>query len=240
MERENQNRKDEQQGELNQHLNDTASVEVVSTDISAILSKATAYERAVGRIKDLIVKLHKERKGDLEDESFEIVSTYLHVALNHCVGECDRAWQKVYANPDFGYGNYEKLNNAVMLQAALDYEKDICSGNTSSKRDMEDIERFAESGDSHTYSDIDFTNVLKRIRDVAPEFQRIVRTKGAEIISDTLRLKRKKDYGFAEAKNRCPLCGGGLYHYGKPNGNVYRIKCSGCNMEGWYYAKESY
>lgn len=240
MEHDNQNRKDEQQGKLNQYSNDTAPVEEMSTDISAVVSKATAYERALGILKDAIARVNHDRKEDSDDECYEIVMSYLNLCMAHCARECDALWQMIYRNAEFGDGNLEKLNSAVMLQAVHDYENALCKGGKTAKDTIEEIERFASTGTSHHYSAVDFGTILQRIKDTAPEFHKMVREHGAEIIADTLWLKRKKDYNFENAKYHCPLCGGGMYHYGKKIGNTYRIRCTGCSLEGWYHAKESY
>jgi len=222
--------------------NNTPEEQMLSTENPAgeRVAKATAYERAVNRIKGLINQMNREHRENEDDDSFEIVLYYLNVALPHCTAECDKAWREVYDKAEFGIGNLEKLNNAVMLQAAQDYETALCVDSEMQRGVAGDIERFAISGDSHQFSGVDFVTVLHRIREVVPEFQRIAREKGNEIVADTVWLKRKKDYKMENARHRCPLCGGGLYASGKPVGNTYKIKCSNCSLEGWYHAKENY
>lgn len=231
-----------QTAERNPQINDTSGWQDMSTENSSSerLSRATAYERAIGRINGLIIQMNREHKEALDDDSFEIVLSYLNLALPHCTAECDRAWKEVYENAEYTDSNLEKLNNAVMLQAAQDYETALCVDSPAQRETAKDIERFAKSGASHQFSGVDFVTVLSRIKGVVPEFQKFVREKGSDIVAETEWIKRKRRMTFQDSKYRCPLCGGGLYSSGRPAGNTYRIRCTGCSLEGWYHAKKSY
>lgn len=207
------------------------------------LDNALIYERAVDRINDLIVLNNKARKkeearalktGEEPDKSFGIVGYFLSNAKAEAKKVCDTYWKSVEKTAAFDQQNVENLCNAVVKLAALDYEQAICRGGESGNTTMREIERFSKNGDSDTFSAVDFDSVIARIQKGYVKFNEIVKTKGPDIIAETRRMRSKGNDEFTSASIKCPVCGRGLFHYGEPHGRTYHIKCSGCNMEGWY------
>lgn len=244
----------EKQNRKNEHaspcFDSTADPAEVSTESSEALAYATTLERVCNRLRGLITQVGMEQKkhkkeafktGERVDDSYEILLAYLTVALGHCGAMCDGAWEKVEGEISPSSEGLERLGNAVILQAVYDYEAALSRGSKFDHDTMKDIERFADSKDAEFFSGVNFAETLSRIKHIYPQFQKMVREYGAYIIADTMWIRRHTSNGamvFKNAKYKCPLCGGGLYAYEKKVGGVQRIRCSGCNLEGWYRVKE--
>lgn len=120
----------------------------------------------------------------------------------------------------------ENLCNAVIQTAAQDYETSLCGGGHDGERTR--IEKFAEDG-ADSYTTIDFEGVLARIRAARPQFAKTAREHASEIIAET-NANRENDGDNRKNTYKCPLCGGGLYAYGKSSGGIQQIRCTGCNL----------
>ena len=210
--------------------------EDMSNYVSGLISEATVFNRAYVHLKNALAQLNAKRRKSV-DRSYNIACEYLNVAMELCDRAGDEAWSEVYKHSKPTDDSVERLCRAVMVQAAQDYEKDLCMGGKADLQDAEDIERFAASGDSHFYSSVDFVAILRRIKDTIPIYNKFINEHGAEIVEDTNWLRHHRKLTHEDAKFKCPLCGGGLYYSGRPIDGTYLIKCSGCNMEGWYHAK---
>jgi len=126
---------------------------------------------------------------------------------------------------------WERLANAILHRASLDYEGAISKGD---KKMKSDVERFARDS-AHLYSRVDFEAVLWRIREKYEDFKKIAHREKYNIIETTERIRResKKKFDYVNEElnpYRCPCCGGGLYAQTRLKSNTVLIKCSGCSL----------
>lgn len=215
----------------------------VNLPVDEVLKQAMAYERAYNLIHTLTIEARGIRKSAAkrgeQDHAHGIAIKALEDALNRLESVTNDVWKKVeeLAVPDDKH--IIDLFNAVVINAALDYESALSRGGAAGEKEQREIERFAESETSYRYSGTDFSSVLARIRRCHKQFEQMVQDKGEDIIEDTakhrkINSQKKGNTRFDKATYRCPLCGGGIYHFGTPINNVYNIRCSSCNLEGWY------
>lgn len=229
------------------------SIERTKSPATILTESATTLERSCTLLCDLLREVQRRRrkadkeareKGEPVDSSSGLVESYLSLCIGHCVKQCDKVWERVEKAIDPSDNGIERLNQAVMLQAVYDYETALSRDSDEDFDVVCEIEEFARSGDYHSFSGVDFAAVLSRIREAVPRFKELVAEHGAEIIENTRWIRRHRDthnmVNYQGAKYRCPLCGYGLYHYGKPTGGLYNIRCSGCNLEGWFRNEETY
>ena len=199
------------------------------------VSESLVYERAQSTVSAMMNGLAKQRNenerearrsGTEPDKSFQLVIDVLSDAKKRFRKESKRLWKLAEKSSDIHEIGVENLCNAIIQRAALDYEAALSGhGNVEEKRR---IEAFAEDG-ADDYTSIDFQNVLDRIRVAQPVFSKTAKEHIEEIMSET---KNNKQHDGDNRKNtyRCPLCGGGLYAYGKPDGGIQQIRCTGCNL----------
>lgn len=212
--------------------------------VGKMVDEATMWERVCTMLKKLAEEVNREHRehlkgGSPDDPSFDATLAYLNESIAHATGCCNEAWSAVYSNAKVHRQSVRELADAVILQAVMDYEHGLCKGGRDGEHTVAEVEKFAKTS-ADNYAAINFASVLKRIKRVYPEFQKLVREHGADIVVDTKYIKRKKHPEYNTAKYRCPLCGGGVYEKGNPVGNVHKIICEGCYLEGWYIEKETY
>lgn len=193
-----------------------------------LLKKSLVYERAKVRIEEAAQRVAHARKAHLEeiaatgeafDESYDVAFQELTALKNRLGAKADEYWARMEACTEkFGPG-LERLANAVLANAAYDYEAALCGGFPDSKAEMHLIEKFAECG-AEVYTTLNFMDVLDRIRRVYfDEWLPKVREVTAE-----LRAEPERKY-----LHKCPLCGGGLY-YVHCKGQSDTVRCTTCGL----------
>lgn len=194
-----------------------------------LLKKSLVYERAKVRIEEAAQRVAHARKAHLEeiaatgeafDESYDVAFQEL-TALKHRLGaKADEYWARMEACTEkFGPG-LERLANAVLANAAYDYEAALCGGFPDSNAEMHLIEKFAEYG-AEVYTTLNFMDVLDRIKRVYfDEWLPKVREVTAE-----LRAEPERKY-----RHKCPLCGGGLYFSKNRVSKGGAVRCTTCGL----------
>lgn len=199
------------------------------------MDEALVYERAMSTASTIMSKLAQQRNenekeskrnGEEPDKSYQLLIDALAEAKKRFRKESNRLWKLAEKDAEVPEYSVENLCNAIMRKAAEDYEAALCGGGSDGERLR--IEKFAEIG-AEDYTSVDFVAVLGRIRDTQPMFARMAKEHAKEIVEET---KRNKKRNADNRKNtyRCPLCGGGLYAYGKCDHGVQQIRCTGCNL----------
>lgn len=123
----------------------------------------------------------------------------------------------------------QRIYIAVMQRAAMDYENALSKGHT---KEIEKIERFGKDSGERA------KEILSRIKSDAARFKEKAESEIDAILATTMDINgkhRSRDYYCNKSlnKNRCPLCGGGMYvkKIHKVNDKVqFKVMCTGCNL----------
>ena len=192
-----------------------------------LLRESMALERARSRIDALISQILSERKeaaaaaiqeGRSPDKALDHVVEGLRALRADIIQRADDTWEEMHRLRErFGPG-LQRLANAVIQNAAEDYEKALSGYFQDDAAEMRMIELFADHG-AEVYSEVDFGNVLARIKGVyqrsfIPLAQKVYR----ELLTESRPLYRYK----------CPLDGGGLYI--NRDGGRPKVACSTCDL----------
>lgn len=201
--------------------------------VDQYIIESMMYERAQSTasaiMNDLAAKRNENERyckqsGDVPDGSFQLVIDALSKAKKGYAKESNRLWKLAEKNAEIYEPGVENLCNAIIQKAAEDYESALCGGGSESEKLR--IEKFAEHG-ADSYTGLDFRDILSRIRDAKPKFSKVVQEHAQEIINET-NANRKNDGDNRNNKYRCPLCGSGLFAYGKKVAGMQQIRCTGC------------
>lgn len=195
-----------------------------------LLQEACKWERVLQKIDNMIFLMHRQKKleGKQSDPAFLETLNLLEELKAKAEETCDRCWKTAEENRVSLNAGVEDLVVAIYYQAVLDYERACIHGNKKTKRE---VERFASGSET-------MTTAVHRARDAANTMREIVRDHGEEIVRWTEAQRKSGIINIRSRKSpyRCPMCGNGLFHVGKPTKGVYRIKCPTCNMEGWWHS----
>lgn len=193
-----------------------------------LLKQSLIYERAKVRIEEAAQKVARDRKAHLTeiaetgedfDESYDLALSELRGIQIRLGARADELWAEMEATTEkFGPG-LERLANAVLENAAYDYEVALCDGFPDSAAEMRLIELFAERG-AEVYTTLDFGEVLGQIRRVYYEEWR----PKVEKLVPELHEEPKPRY-----RHKCPLCGGGLY-YVHCKSETDLVRCTTCGL----------
>lgn len=206
-----------------------------SEELKDMATESLVYERAFSRISRIAysfvhelnkAKTEAETTGVPMDESYQVVMDDLNALKKKYRARSDELWNTVDREADRDDNGFERLSNAILQNVAEDYETALCG--SRSVNEIKRIEDFAKNG-AEQFTELDFSKVLQRIRRMQPKFVDYAEKHGPEIHSWT-RESRKNDYPSNDRKNphRCPLCGGGMYTYGKVDRGTAVVKCTGC------------
>lgn len=201
-----------------------------------LIRKSMLYERAYGKVNEILKMLQEQRKVDRKyskmaheepDDSYDLVYDELAKVRFRFRNFSDDLWCGAERKGLFEKESVEELLSAVVLRAANDYEMAVSGG--KNEKEMQRIEQFAEE-DASGFTKIPFSEVLVKIRKAQPEFARIARDNAKEIIAETDANRRKRRADMSNNKYRCPLCGGGLYSQSKRGMTYHIICCTGCSL----------
>ena len=193
-----------------------------------LLKRSLVYERAKVRIAEAAQKMAQERtehiaeiskSGTPFDESFDVALSELRGLAHRLGAKSDELWSQMEESAEkFGPG-LERLANAVLQNAAYDYEAALCGGFVDSEAEIHLIEKFATCG-AELYTTLDFSEILGQIRGIyRDQWKPLV-----EKVIPELRKESKPRY-----LHKCPLCGGGLY-YVHCKGQSDMVRCTTCGL----------
>lgn len=202
----------------------------------ALIKESLLYERCVSRLSRISNRLAHERNsenkkalenGEAADLSFKVVIDALAELTKEYRKRSDKAWNEARKlTPRFEEG-YELLANAVLENAAMNYEAALC-GTVGAKNQKTMIEIFSRYG-AELYTDLDFEKVLQIIRKEHPKFVKKAHEHAAQIIRET-EERRKANKDLTKNSVKCPLCGYGMYSALHSGNGAYLIRCTGCNF----------
>lgn len=195
-----------------------------------LLEQALVYERAVSRVERYVTaenkalhidKIAAKAEGRDVDPSFVLAITAINKAkieLAKKSADLLRLAEKAAKTTE---EPFLELLTAVQAKAASDYELALCG--FLPEYEIHNIEAFASYGKL-------LPEILTQIKAAKPKFDKIVKEHFEDIVADTEEMhKRGRDVG-PWAKYRCPLCGGGLYKWGRLYYGLRQIRCTGCDF----------
>lgn len=202
-----------------------------------LVQESLIYERAYSRICRIIDDLQEEKNADIKtakengeetDGSFKVLLEMLTDLRKKLRDQSDELWIKAERSTDRYDSGYENLFNAIVVRAAQDYEEALCG--MTNERSIDMIEKFLPKR---------FTNPIRKAQ---PEFAKVVKEHGKEILDETKQkrreLKRHNRGDMRDNSIKCPLCGCGLYAWGSNQNGLQKIKCTGCSLFDFAYIKE--
>lgn len=208
--------------------------------VQEMVADSLLYERCDNRLKRFIDQLRKEKKeyerkleeGQDSDLSFDYLIREMEKLRFQYQKKSNDLWEEARKKRVESPEKVQDLFNAVVKQAACDYES-ACCGNFSDPETMKsEILVFAKT-EAKNYSNINFNHVLKKIDQAAPEFKKLVREHAKEIVEETNAKRKVRDFDFKANKYKCPLCGYGIFDTGSrfiKSDKTHCISCSGCGF----------
>lgn len=204
--------------------------------VNDYMQKSLVFERAWYMVNTVMRSIGAERKentkeaarnGELPDESYNIVLADLRRIKKEYRKKSEELWNKAKQISGVDDSVYDRLANAVIERAAIDYEIAISAGNAGR---MAELESFARSDYADDLTKCDVPAILQKIRYAWPGWKAYVTENAEDIAADTIELRRKRTSNIeAKFKYRCPFCGGGLNMYSRAVKNEgRRFVCSGC------------
>ncbi len=193
-----------------------------------LLQGSLAYERAKARIETVMQEINAEKRKhyldaalahETPDSSYDLALEELRYAKNRLGAKSDELWTRMEECTELFGPGLERLANAVLKKAALDYEAALCGAFFDNEAEMRLIEKFAAHG-SEAYTTLNFSDVLGQIRRIHKE--KFVPHCG-KIVKE-LRAEKTPKY-----RHSCDLCGGGLYYVRRKGGNDI-IRCTSCEL----------
>ena len=197
------------------------------------------FERASSECNDIILRLGRKRNraeetarmnGEAPPDFYDIVIEEVKQAKE----KFDNLANEYYAahkrsKPELDEDGCQNLLIAIVQSWAEDYEKALSS------RDDSSVDRLAYL---RTEADnLVHDTTIKRIERTHKEFVQTAHDKLFEIVEDTANAKKRpngqgynyNDFDGKHMRNRCPLCGGGMYAK-RMKSNLYLVRCSRCYL----------
>ena len=201
-----------------------------------LVNKSLEYERAYGKVSDLLLRVREQRNlddrcsrisGDDYDASWGILIKELERLKGKYRHYSDELWAGAEKKGAFQKDAIKDLLSAVVLRAANDYE--LAVSGEGNAEEMSRIEWFAQN-DATGFTGIFLPDVLKKIREAQPKFAQVARENIKEIVDESELNRKNRKADMSQNKHRCPLCGGGLFTQTR-RGSAYQVVCcSGCSL----------
>jgi hypothetical protein len=205
--------------------------------VEELMAESMVLERATTMLTAMMQDMARRRNQNeidaaagenAPDKAYDVVIDLLRDGRRKLRIKSNELWKEAERKSELHEPAVEALANAVIQKAAEDYECALCGKGFAAEKIR--IEKFAEEG-AEAYTKLDLDSVLARIRAAHPEFVKTARKNVEDIVADTKRIRDAHDDVRSKAKHRCPLCGGGLFAYGKnKNKNIVVIRCTGCEF----------
>ena len=202
--------------------------------VQELIKESMTLERAVSLCSALANEAAKrrneankgKRRPEDKDESFDLVINVINEAKDRFKADSNRLWKQAEERCRLDDEGVENLLNGVIQRAALDYE--LALSNRGFPDSIREIENFF-LGDADVFTKADVSQVPKRIRMARQRFVEIAHDHINEIIEET-KVNRAARRDMLDNTYRCPLCGGGMYEWGKAYNGRHQIRCTGCNL----------
>lgn len=197
------------------------------------------FERASSECNDIIIRLGNKRnraeetarmKGEAPPDFYDLVIG----AVKQAKAKFDNLSKEYYdahkrLKTELDEGGCQNLLVAIVQSWAADYEKALSS------RDENKADRLAYLRTEADNLVRDTT--VKRIERTHKEFVQTAHDRLFEIVEDSAKaLKRTDGRGYdhndfdgKHMRNRCPLCGGGMYAK-RMKSDLYLVRCSRCYL----------
>lgn len=201
--------------------------------------ESMTFERTSSECNDIILRLGRKRNraeeaarmnGEAPPDFYDLVIAEVKQAK----AKFDSLAKEYYIahkrlKPELDEGGCQNLLIAIVQSWAEDYEKALSS------RDDSNVDRLAYL---RTEADnLVHDTTIKRIERTHKEFVKTAHDKLAEIVEDSAKAKKRidgngcvrNDFDGDHMRNRCPLCGGGMYAK-HTKSDLYLVKCSRCYL----------
>lgn len=201
-------------------------------ETKTLMAESLVFERAYSRVCRILNDVLEDKvrdaamskeTGEPVDASYKLLADALGDVRDRFRNESDRLWRLADESTVKYERGYEDLFNAIVLRAAQDYEAKLCGCEDEANRKLLQM---------NPPECMLSQKLMRRIREGHKKFERVIKERGKDIVEETL-AARKEKRDLADNSVRCPLCGGGLYAFGKERGGVQQIKCTGCSLFGW-------
>lgn len=194
------------------------------------------YERASSECTNLMIKLRdkrnaaedRARKNENEpDPSFyTLVIDELKQIKRNFDSAANQYWElHKLEKPEFDEDGINNLLVAVVSSWAADYEHAL------SERDKAKESKLKDEAQYYVRD-----SIVSRIERTHKEFVERAHKHIAEIVEDSAKeVERARKYHFGcdhnsgRMRNRCPLCGGGMYAK-RTKTDLFLVKCAGCYL----------
>ena len=198
--------------------------------------ESMTFERASSECNDIILRLSRKRNraeetarmnGEAPPDFYDLVIAEVKQAkakFDSLAKEYHDAHKRL--KPELDEGGCQNLLIAIVRSWAEDYEKALSS------RDNNKIDYLRTEADNLVRD-----TTVKRIERTHKEFVQTAHDRLFEIVEDSAKaLKRTDGKGYdhndfdgKHMRNRCPLCGGGMYAK-RMKSDLYLIRCSRCYL----------
>ena len=198
--------------------------------------ESMTFERASSECNDIILRLSRKRNraeetarmnGEAPPDFYDLVIAEVKQAkakFDSLAKEYHDAHKRL--KPELDEGGCQNLLIAIVRSWAEDYEKALSS------RDNNKIDYLRTEADNLVRD-----TTVKRIERTHKEFVQTAHDRLFEIVEDSAKaLKRTDDRGYdhndfdgKHMRNRCPLCGGGMYAK-RIKSDLYLVRCSRCYL----------
>lgn len=194
------------------------------------------FERASSECNDIILRLGRKRNraeetarmnGETTPDFYDLVIE----EVKQIKAKFDRLSEEYYQahkrlKPEFDESGCQNLLIAIVQSWAEDYEKALSS------RDDNKVDYLRTEADNLVRD-----TTIKRIERTHKEFVQTAHDRLFEIVEDTANARKRpngqgykyNDFDGKHMRNRCPLCGGGMYAK-RMKSDLYLVKCSRCYL----------
>lgn len=194
------------------------------------------YERAASECNSIIIKLRdkrntaeeRARKNEEEpDPSFYNLVIDEIKQIKHKFDSTSKQYFEMHKRerPDFDPDGINNLIVAIAGSWAADFEHALCKNNRAKAEELRDEALYLVKD-----------SIVSRIERTHRQFVERAHEHIGEIVEDSAKeIERARKYHFGcdhnsdRMRNRCPLCGGGMYAK-KTKTGLYLVKCAGCYL----------
>ena len=201
--------------------------------------ESMTFERASSECNDIILRLGRKRNraeeaarmnGEAPPDFYDLVIAEVKQSkakFDSLANEYYTAHKRL--KPELDEGGCQNLLIAIVQSWAEDYEKAISSRDDNKTDRVSYLRTEAEN--------LVHDTTVKRIERTHKEFVKMAHDKLAEIVEDSAKAKKRinekgcvrNDFGGEYMRNRCPLCGGGMYAK-RMKSDLYLVRCSRCYL----------
>ena len=198
--------------------------------------ESMTFERASSECNDIILRLGRKRNraeeaarmnNEAPPDFYDLVIAEVKLAKEKFDGLANEFYAAhKRSKPELDECGCQNLLIAIVQSWAEDYEKALSSW------DDNKIDYLRTEADN-----IVRDTTIKRIERTHKEFVQAAHDRLFEIVEDTANARKRpngqgykfNDFDGKHMRNRCPLCGGGMYAK-RMKSDLYLVKCSRCYL----------